>query len=103
MSITDKIILLENIKKGFKRTVSWKEYRSEITTQAKNNILEYLIDATFMIINSLFVLSIKNGNNNPTRDYFDKHYMPLTEITDFNAIIVNKQFFHEPVKYKQEA
>ena len=99
MSITDKIILLENIKKGFKRT----EYRSEITTQAKNNILEYLIDATFMIINSLFVLSFKNGNDNPTRDSFDKHYMPLTEITDFNAIIVNKQFFHEPVKYKQEA
>ena len=103
MSITDKIIFLENIKISFKRTVSWKEYRSEITTQAKNNNLEYLIDATFRIINNLFVLSFKNGNNDPTRDSFDKHYMPLTEITDFNAIIVNKQFFYEPVKYKQEA
>ena len=31
----DNIKFLENIKQGFKRTISWDKYRSEITTQTK--------------------------------------------------------------------
>ena len=49
----------------------------------------------------MFVLSFKNGNNDPTRDPFDKYYMPLVEIKDFNALIDNKPFFY--LKNKQEA
>ena len=45
----------------------------------------------------------KNGNNDPTRDSFDKYYMSLVEIKDFNALIDNKPFFDQPVKSKQEA
>ena len=29
--------------------------------------------------------------------------MPLVKIKDFNALIDNKPFFHQPVKNKQEA
>ena len=47
LSINDKINLLENIKQGFKRTISWSKYRSEITTQRKKNSFNYLIDLTF--------------------------------------------------------
>ena len=39
--------LLENIKQGFKRTISWNRYRSEIKTQPKNSNLDYLVDPTF--------------------------------------------------------
>ena len=45
----------------------------------------------------MFVLSFKNGNDDPTKDSFDKYYMPLLEINDFNALIDNK-LFHQPVK-----
>ena len=69
-------IFLENIKQGFKRTISWKKYRSEITTQPKDNDLDYLIDPTFRNINRLFVLALKNGDNYPTRNSFDKYYIP---------------------------
>ena len=31
LSINDNIKFLENIKQGFKRTISWSKYRSEIT------------------------------------------------------------------------
>ena len=31
LSINDNIKFLENIKQGFKRTISWNKYRSEIT------------------------------------------------------------------------
>ena len=101
MSINDKF--LENIKQGFKRTISWKKYRSEITTQPKNNNLDYMIDPTFRNINSLFILSFRNGDNDPTINYFVKHYIPLVEINDINALIDNKPFFDQPVKNKQEA
>ena len=65
LSINDKINFLENIKQGFKRTISWGKYRSEITTQRKNNF-NYVIDLTFQNINRLLVLSLENGKDNPT-------------------------------------
>ena len=40
LSINNNIKFLKNIKQGFKRTVSWNKYRSEITTQPKNNKLD---------------------------------------------------------------
>ena len=83
LSVNYNIRFLENIKQGFKRTISWNKYRSEIATQPKNNNLDYLIDLTFRNINRLFVLSFKNGGNDSTRDSFDKYYMPLVEIKDF--------------------
>ena len=93
---------MENIKQGFKRTISWNKYKSEITTQIKNSNLDYLINPTFRNINSLFALPFKNGNNDPTRDFFENYYMPFVEFKDFNALIDNKPFFDLPAKNKQE-
>ena len=56
-----------------------------------------------MNINRLFVLSFRKGNNDPPRNSFDKHYMPLAEIKDFFAPIDNKPFVDKHVKNKQEA
>ena len=50
----------------------------------------------------MFFLSLKNGNDDPTRDSFGKYYMPLIEVKDFNELTGNKQFFDHPVKKKQE-
>ena len=98
VSINDNIKFLENLKQGFKGTISWKKCRFEITTQAENNNLDYLIDPTFRNINRLLVLSFKNGNGVPTRDSFDEYHMPLLEIKDFNALIDSKPFFDQPIK-----
>ena len=46
-SINDNIKFLENIKQGFKRTISLNKSKSEITIQPKNNNFDYLIDPTF--------------------------------------------------------
>ena len=35
LSINDNIKFLENMKQGFRRTISWNKYRSEKTTQPK--------------------------------------------------------------------
>ena len=92
LPVNHNIKFLENIKQGFKRTISWNKYRSEITTQPKKNNLDYLIDPIFRNVNRLFVLLFKNGDDDTARYSFDEYYMPLVEIKDFNAFIDNNHF-----------
>ena len=49
LSKENDIKLLEQLKSGFKRTIKWNKYRSQITIQPQNNNLNYLIDPTFVI------------------------------------------------------
>ena len=51
----------------------------------------------------MFVLSFRNSDDDPARRSFDKYYIPLVEIKDFNVFIDNKPFFDHSVKNKQEA
>ena len=92
--------LLEQLKSGFKRTIKWNKYRSEMSNQTKNNNLSYLIDPTFTNVNRLFVLSFENEYD---RTYFSKYYVPKVEIKYFNVSIDGKPFFEIPVKNKEEA
>ena len=101
LSINNNIKFLKNIKQAFKTTISWNKYRSQVATQPKNNNLDYITDPTFKNVNRLFNLSF-NGEDDPTRDSFDKYCMSLAETRDFNALIDNKLFFDKPVKNKQE-
>ena len=70
---------LKIIKQGFKRTISYNKYRSDLKTQPKSTNLDYLIDPTFRNVNRLLVFSFKNDNDDPTRNSFDQYYMPLVE------------------------
>ena len=51
-SVNDKK-LLEQLRTGFKRTIKWNKYRSEMTNQTKNNNLNYLIDPIFTKVSRL--------------------------------------------------
>ena len=59
LSTKDDNNFLEQLKSGFKRTIKWNKYRSEMTNQTKTNHLNYLIDPTFTKLNKLFVLSFE--------------------------------------------
>ena len=48
-----------------------------------------MIDPTFRNINRLFVLSFKNCDDDPARNSFDVCHVPLVDIKDFNALIIN--------------
>ena len=63
LSAEDDNKLLEQLKTGFKRTIKWNKYRSEMSNQTKNNNLNYLIDPTFTNVNRLFVLSFENEDD----------------------------------------
>ena len=82
--------LLEQLKTGFKTTIKWNKYRSEMSNQTKNNNLHYLINPTFTNVNRLFVLSFENKDD---RTSFSKYYVLKVEIKDFNVLIDGKTFF----------
>ena len=92
-------ILLEQLRTGFKRTIKWNKYRSEMTNQTKNNNLNYLIDPAFTKVNRLFVLSLENEND---RTSFSKYYVPKVDIKDFNVLINRKIFFDILIKNNEQ-
>ena len=88
--------LLEQLKTGFKGTIKWNKYRSEMSNQTKTNNLNHLIGPiSFANVNRLFVLSLSNGDD---RTSFLKYYVPKVEIKDFNVLIDGKPCFEIPVK-----
>ena len=73
LSKENEIKLLEQLKSGFKRTIKWNKYRSQMTIQPQNNNWSYLIDYSFINVNRLFALSFHRiaGENNTTKDRRD--------------------------------
>ena len=100
LSTKDDNNFLEQLKSGFRRTIKWNKYRSEITNQTKTNHLNHLIDPTFTKVNRLFVLSFENEGD---RTSFSKYYVPKFEIKDVNVLMDGKSFSDVPVINKDEA
>ena len=92
LSAEDDNKLLEQLKLGFKKTIKWNKYRSEMSNQTKNNNLNYLIDSTFTNVNTLY-----------TKTSFSKYYVPKVEIKEFTVLMDGKLFFEIPAKNKEEA
>ena len=98
LSTEDDNKLLQQLKAGFKRTIKWNMYRSEISNQEKTNNLNYLIDLTFNKANRLFVLPFENEDYGMS---FSKHHMLSIEIKDSNVLIDDKLFWCV-IKNKEE-
>ena len=98
LSKEDDIKLLEQLKTGFKRTIKWNKYRSQMSIQPQNNNLNYLIDPTFTSVNRLFILSFPRNNNTDSRYSFSNYYVPKVKVNDFNVLIDGKSFFDLSVK-----
>ena len=81
LSTKDNEKLLQQLKSGFKKTISWNKYESNIKTFAQNRYLNYLINPSFQRVNRLFVLSFENEND---RTPHSTYYLPKVEIKDYN-------------------
>ena len=95
LSTQDNAKLLQQLKSGFKRTISWNKYQSDIRTYAQNQYLNHLIDLSFQGVNRLFVLFFENENG---RTSHLEYYLPKVEIKDCNVKSDGKNFFYQPVK-----
>ena len=87
LSIQDNAKLLQILKSCFKRTVNQNQYQSEVTIQAPNPYLDYLIDPSFERANRLFVLSLENNTDITVHT---KYYLPTVEIKDYNVMLFVK-------------
>ena len=94
--------LLEQSKTGFKRTIEWNKYRSQMTVQPQNNNWNYLIDPIFANVNKLFVLSFARTNAGDKRGSFSHYYVPNVRIRDFN-VLIDGSLFDLPVKNEEGA
>ena len=100
LSKDDEIKLLTNLKSGFKREIIWNKYRSQMTTEAINNILNILIDPTFTNVNRLFVSAYQTANDIQS---FSRFYLPNVMVKDYNVTIDKLAFFDLPIKTDEEA
>ena len=60
-----------------------------------NPYRDYLIDPSFWLVNTLFVLSFEN---NTDRTVHRKYYPRNIEIKDYNVMSEGQNFFNQPVK-----
>ena len=63
LSTKDNEKLLQQLKSGFKKAISWNKYGSSIKIFAQNRYLNYLINPSFQGVNILFILSFENEND----------------------------------------
>ena len=61
--------LLEQLKSGFRITIKWNKYMSQMSNQNKNNNSNYLIDPTFSNVNR----------------YIEETYEKIIQITDHSG------------------
>ena len=94
LSTKDNEKLLQQLKSGFKKTISWNKYESSIITFAQNRYLNYLINPSFQGVNRLFVLSFENEND---RTLHSTYYLPKVELKDYNVMIDGRNFFDQPI------
>ena len=95
--MTQKI--LEQLKLGFKRTIKWKKYKSQMTIQPQNNNLNYLIDPIFTNVNRLFVLPFTRTDIRDYRSSSSNYYAPDAKIKE---LVEGKKLFDLPVKNEEE-
>ena len=88
LSTQDNGKLLTQWKKGFKRTINWNKYKSELLAQNLN--LNYLVEPSFQRVNRLFVLAQRTSSKS--------YYLPNVEIKDYNVMIDGKNFSDQPIK-----
>ena len=96
LSTKDNEKLLQQLKSGFKKTISSNKYESSIKTFAQNRYLNYLINTSFQGVNRLFVLSFENEND---RTSHSTYYLPKVEIKDCNVMIDGRNFFDQPINW----
>ena len=99
LSVEEDNELLNKLKSGFKRTITWNKYMSQMSNQTANNNLNCLIDSTFSNVNRLFVICFENEEDKTS---FSNYYVPKVEIKDYNVIIYGKPLFEIPVKITQK-
>ena len=100
LSTRDNDKLLQQLKSGFKATINWGKYQSDIKAYAGNQYLSHLVDPRFQGVNRIFVLSFEDENG---RTLHSEYYLPKVEVKDYNVKIDGNIFFDQPITIRKIA
>ena len=95
LSTHDKSKLLQQLKSGFKRVISWNKYLSKPELLRQNSNLNHLVEPSFQGVNRLFVLAFENDTQ---RTSDSGYYLPNVEIKSYNVMFNGGNFFDQPIK-----
>ena len=95
LSTQENAKLLQQLKSGFKRAISWNKYLSKLELLAQNPNLNHLVEPSFQGVNRLFVLAFENDDHRiSTRRY----NLPIVEIKDYNIMVNGENVFDQSIK-----
>ena len=94
LSTQDNVKLLQQLKSGFKRIISWNKYQSNPKIYSQTRYLNDLADPIFQGVDTLFVLSFENEDDKTSRWTY---YLPKVEMKDYNVTIHSKNLFDQPI------
>ena len=88
-----KIMLLQQLRSGFKRTIIWNKYQSKVTIKKQRQYLDYLIDPSFQRVNRLFVLLYED---NAHRTSYKQYFFQSVEIKYYSVTLNGLNDFDQP-------
>ena len=94
LSTQDNTKLLQQLKLGFKRAVSWNKYSSKPELLARNPYLNHLIEPSFQGVNRPFALAFEDDAQKTSNK---RYCLPNVEIKDYNVMIYGKIFFDQTI------
>ena len=89
LSTQDNSKLLQQLKSGFKRVISWNKYLSKPELIAQNPNLNHLVEPSFEGVKRLFVLALENDTQRTSA----KGYLTNVELKDKNIMINRENVF----------
>ena len=95
LSTQDNAKLLQQLKSGFKRVISWNKYLSKPELLAQNPDLNHLVEPSFQGVNRLFVLAFENDTQKTSAKGC---YLPNVEIKNYTTMINGENLFDQPIK-----
>ena len=99
LSTQDNSKLLQQIKSGFERAISWNKYLSKPESFRRNPNLNHLVEPNFQVLNRLFVLAFENDTQRTSNCGY---YLPNVEIKNYNVMINEENNFDQPIKNNKE-
>ena len=97
LSTQDHSKLLQQLKSGIKRVISWNKYLSKPELLRPNPNLNHLVEQSFQGVNRLFVLAFENDTQRTSHS----SYLPHVEIKNYNVMINGENFFDQLLKYNK--
>ena len=87
LSTQDNSKLLQQMKSGFKRVITWNKYLSKPELLARNTNFNHLAKSNFQGVNRIFVLAFEN---NTQRTSAKGYYLPNLELKGCNIMTDGK-------------